>query len=128
VYVRNASLVAANGGHKEICGTFFERSGYLRFLRAQNKTVRPCSYSLESRHLLEAEAKASGISGVFHSHPISEANPSNGDVARGPRDGYAIIYDLIGDEFRLWRVDRYQWVLLRSFDFDRTWLLERTDR
>lgn len=103
------------------------RNGYLRFIRKPNRTARSGGYVLASRDLREAVARTSGLFGAFHSHPIGEAYPSDGDVAAGPRDGHAVIYDVIGDEFRLWRVARYNWDLLKCFDFDRSWLTDISD-
>jgi len=96
-------------------------------MRKQNRITRPGGFLLTKKDLREAAAKASGIWGAFHSHPIWQAAPSSGDITGGPCDGHAIIYDLIGDEFRLWRISRYKWELLKSFDFDRSWLFEVGD-
>ncbi|MEM7752557.1 MAG: hypothetical protein AAF230_04030 [Pseudomonadota bacterium] len=126
-YIRNASRVAAKDGYREVCGIFFERNGYLRFLRKQNRTAQSGRYVLARKHLREAVVRASGIHGAFHSHSISGAHPSGGDIKAGPRQGYAVIYDVIGDEFRLWRIVRYKKSLLQCFDFDRNWLLDTSD-
>ena len=122
--VRNAARVASNDDHKEICGIFFERTGYLCLIRKQNRRSQTGEFGITRKELREAQFKSSGIWGIFHSHPISEANPSVGDVSGGPYQGHAIIYDLIGDEFRLWRITRRSWHLVKSFDFDRSWLLD----
>ncbi len=61
------------------------------------------------KFLLEARVATRGIYGVFHSHPISETTPSTGDILAMQRFGHAMIYDVIGDEFRLWRVTNWSW-------------------
>lgn len=118
---------AAACDQKEICGFFHQRNRYLRFVRVRNRCSQPGHFSLQNSALRIARVASEGIWGVFHSHPISEANPSQGDRLGGGRFGYMIIYDVLGDEYRLWQIDNNEWHLRRRFEFDRRWIFPDAD-
>lgn len=114
----------SNNNHREVCGIFYQLGAQLVLERTLNKTSNSGEYRVCWADQKRAKYKTDGAWGVFHSHPVSEATPSIGDKENGPQNGFALIYDVIGDEFRLWRVERRLYTLIKSFDFDRDWLLD----
>jgi proteasome lid subunit RPN8/RPN11 len=44
------------------------------------------------------------VLGTFHSHPISEAIPGRGDLARTALNSLCLIYDVCGRKPRLWKI------------------------
>lgn len=125
--VRNTSRSMSNFEHREICGVFYQRGTQLVLERTLNKTSNPCQFKVSRANLKMARRKTRGVWGAFHSHPLAEAKPGAGDIKGGPYNGYALIYDVIGDEFRLWHVERRAYTLMKVFDFYRDWLLEPLD-
>jgi proteasome lid subunit RPN8/RPN11 len=122
--IRNASRSMSNAEHREVCGIFYQRGTQIVLERTQNKTVKSHKFKINWADQKKAKRKTDGVWGAFHSHPISEAKPSAGDIEGGPLKGFALIYDVIGDEFRLWRIERRAYTLMKTFDFNRDWLLE----
>ncbi len=114
----------SNAEHREICGIFHQRGAQLVLEKRLNKTSKPYKYKVTWADQKMAKRKTCGVWGIFHSHPISEAEPGAGDIEGGPFNGFALIYDVVGDEFRLWRIERRAYTLMKVFDFDRDWLLE----
>ena len=119
--IRRVARVAAFD-NKEICGIVFQKNQFLRFARTRNLSSQPGKFIIQNKFLVQAQVASEGIWGVFHSHPIGEANPSQGDRLNGGRFGYAIIYDVLGDEYRLWQIINDRWHLKRCFEFDRRWI------
>ena len=69
----------------EACGLVAGRGGAaLRFYRARNALQSPTRYDLDPRDLLrvtmEIEAARLDLWGIFHSHPQTEAYPSQTDI------------------------------------------------
>jgi len=78
----------------------------LHFLR--NQSGEPGRYELslaEVRAAVRLERRRNKHPlGTFHSHPISAAVPSKGDLSNAFLNGYELIYDVCGRHVRLWRL------------------------
>jgi proteasome lid subunit RPN8/RPN11 len=93
----------------EVCGVVLVSKTnrlYLRFLRNQSR--RPGEFRIDREDaraaVRAAEKNGHKLLGTFHSHPISEALPSPGDLDCGFLDGHELIYDVCGRDARLWRL------------------------
>jgi proteasome lid subunit RPN8/RPN11 len=102
---------AQRHNQSEVCGLMLICRGnnlHLRFLK--NRSTESGKYLLSRSETKAAARSASGkgqkVLGTFHSHPISEAIPSPGDLQRGFFRGYELIYDVCGRKARLWRLTR----------------------
>jgi proteasome lid subunit RPN8/RPN11 len=85
-----------------------EEDAKLTLMYLPNHSLDPCRYTLLWREVLEASRvvrrEGGRVLGTFHSHPITEARPSEGDIARGFFHRHELIYDVCGREVRLWRL------------------------
>jgi proteasome lid subunit RPN8/RPN11 len=95
----------------EVCGVLVRDSKYrlgLHFL--QNRSTEPGRFEISGLDLaaVRKDAQPSGneVVGTFHSHPISPAVPSRGDLRDARLNSLLLIYDVCGREIRLWRVKR----------------------
>jgi proteasome lid subunit RPN8/RPN11 len=81
----------------------------LRLLFVANGSVKPgrfeIAHSEERRARLEA-GRTMKIVGAFHSHPLSAAVPSAGDIARARFGHLMLIYDVCGRDASLWLIRR----------------------
>jgi proteasome lid subunit RPN8/RPN11 len=73
-----------------------------------NRSRRPGHFRIRQADYLAAQRAISEqgkrVLGTFHSHPISEAIPSPGDL-QGQRPGsLLLIYDVCGRKARLWKI------------------------
>lgn len=84
--LREAMLAHARAEHPlEACGLLAGREGAaLRFYPARNALQSPTRYDLDPRDLLrvtmDIEARGEELWGIFHSHPHTEAYPSQTDI------------------------------------------------
>lgn len=73
---------------------------------------RETGYFVEPAEQFRAESKLEEegyeVAGVYHSHPNSEAAPSQADSALARPGELMLIYSVIFDEFRAWREDSGQ--------------------
>jgi len=95
--------------HSEVCGFLVSDSlGRLRLWFVKNQSNRPYEYSIDRRVARSVSRLVARqnlrVLGTFHSHPISTAVPSTGDLKRGFLKGIELIYDVCGRRPRLWRV------------------------
>lgn len=109
--LHNRAFRAQQRNQSEVCGLVLASKRNklcLKFL--PNRSSEAGEYRLERRDARFAARAARRsdcrVLGTFHSHPISEAIPSRGDVERGFFYGYELIYDVCGLRARLWRLRR----------------------
>src|SRR5229473_7338781 len=104
-----SAVRAQRRGQKEVYGVLAsDENGRLelRFLtnrsrRAGRFTIARADY-LQAREAIRRMGKR--VLGTFHSHPISEAIPRRGDLARTALNSFCLIYDVCGREPRLWKI------------------------
>lgn len=94
--LRATALQAQRSGQREVCGVLTSRRrGYLELCFVNNQSSRPGHFNFEAeeystiRRRLRKQGKR--ILGTFHSHPISEAVPSRGDVAGAALNSLCLI-------------------------------------
>jgi proteasome lid subunit RPN8/RPN11 len=105
------ALSAQRKDQSEVCGVVVvSTTGRLHLVFMPNRSAEPGRYLLSTAEVRVQARRSRGrgerVLGTFHSHPISEATLSRGDLARGFFGGYELIYDVCGREFRLWRLRR----------------------
>jgi proteasome lid subunit RPN8/RPN11 len=114
------ALAAQKKDQSEVCGLVFVAcDGSLRLGFMPNRATQVGSYALDPSEISKLEVGLTNdetILGTFHSHPISEAVPSKGDIERGFLHGHELICDVCGLLVRLWRKvdDRVEEVPLRG--------------
>ncbi len=78
----------------------------LRFLI--NRSQHSCQFKIARADYLRAREAIRRVGkhvlGTFHSHPISEAIPGRGDLAREALNSFCLIYDVCAREPRLWKI------------------------
>ena len=105
------AYAAQQEAHLEVCGVLVGRSRDILELRYVTNVKRePYTHSMRRTDVeeIESDVATTGLSilGTFHSHPVSEARPSGGDIAGGFCNGMELIYDVCGEQARLWRLVR----------------------
>jgi len=96
----------ANLNHLEACGVFYVVGRTIHPRVTFNFTRKPGSFAIQRRefaHLKNMYLKW----GIWHSHPISPAQPSAGDLQVGD-DLLAdlLIFDVVGGEWRYWELSK----------------------
>jgi proteasome lid subunit RPN8/RPN11 len=96
--------------HREIAGLLVDSGTSLWLVELRNTSRRRGTFVLHRGDWAAAEraAKRLGftVAGTFHSHVVSEAVPSPGDI-RGAIDGeLMLILDTVARKVRLWRITR----------------------
>jgi [CysO sulfur-carrier protein]-S-L-cysteine hydrolase len=111
-----AELVAhaRDDAPNECCGMIAARDGHFTaHFRARNEFESPMRFQIDSRDQIrisnEIESRGEEIGAIYHSHPNSEAKPSQTDVnlARWWPGVLWVICSLAGDEpvVRAFRID-----------------------
>ena len=104
-----SAVRAQRCGQKEVCGVLAsDENGRLelRFLTNRSQCagrfrIARADYFRAREAIRRAGKRALG---TFHSHPISEAIPSRGDLAKATLNSFCLIYDVCGREPRLWKI------------------------
>jgi proteasome lid subunit RPN8/RPN11 len=101
---------AQQEGHREVCGIVTANANNeLRLWFLDNKSEKPYEYSLDPSDIadVEKEAETLGEQAIasFHSHPVTEARPGQGDIARGFFNGMELIYDVCAREAKVWQIE-----------------------
>ncbi len=101
---------AQQRAHLEVCGLLsVDDSLDIKLVYLENLSDKPYSYEFDFKKMHEYEQKLANVNrdfiGSFHSHPVSEALPSSGDVKNAFYNGIELIHDVCGREARLWRLD-----------------------
>jgi proteasome lid subunit RPN8/RPN11 len=99
---------AASDGYREICGLLIDNGHFLEMLETTNVSQKGGHCEFDEKQI-KAVMKAVNhlqheIVGTFHSHPISEAKPGNGDIEGAVDDSLMLIIDCTEGEARLWRI------------------------
>ena len=105
-----AHLAQRKDGHAEVAGVLVADGRYrLRLVFLTNEAA-PGSFTLSKSKLSHAKRRARELGlrfvGYFHSHPLSEPTPSEGDLRRAPQRSIHLIYDVCGRKARLWSCTR----------------------
>lgn len=107
--LQRRAVSAQRRDQSKVCGALMLREPYqlhLRFLT--NRSDGPASWRilLTDMRFARAEAKAAGqrVVGTFHSDPVGEAVPGESDLEKAAVNSLMLIYDVCGNESRLWRV------------------------
>lgn len=100
---------AQKRNQSEVCGALIAddlRNLTLAFLK--NSSDKAGSFKIDEHtvHFARSQARLDGnrVVGWFHSHPISIAVPTEGDIQHAPINSLMLVYDVCGREARLWRV------------------------
>lgn len=106
--LRAAANKCQKRDQSEVCGLLIGNDrGALELRFLTNRSSRPGSFEIDRKDYLKLRkiirSQGKHVHGTFHSHPISEAIPSKGDV-RQALMGLSLIYDVCGREARLWRI------------------------
>lgn len=92
----------------EVCGLLVATSNRLSLVFLENLADRAGHFlmSLKDTGQAQRELRRSGrrAVGFFHSHPISPAVLSRGDIGQSPANSLQLVYDVCGREARLYRV------------------------
>jgi len=104
-----SAVRAQRHGQKEVCGVLAsDENGRLELRFLTNRSQRAGRFTIAradyfgAREAIRQMGKR--VLGTFHSHPISEAIPSRGDLARTALNSFFLIYDVCGREPRLWKI------------------------
>jgi len=105
--VRKLATAAMELDHQEICGLVGAKNQLLEVFLVRNVTTQPGRHEMDLEEIdaVREEITKNGYKhvGYFHSHPVSEAIPSEGDLSYLQDEDLALIYDVCGDNFRLWK-------------------------
>lgn len=105
--VIKASVQAAVGGGKEVCGLLIDNGYFLELIPLRNRR-KAGGFAFYPREVRKIEASVLAVNhriiGTFHSHPMSVAKPGDGDIAGAPDDSLLLIVDAIKRSCALWRV------------------------
>jgi proteasome lid subunit RPN8/RPN11 len=93
---------------REICGLLIDNGCFLQMKVTRNRSRRRGSFVLDQREIkkIRQASKTLGLKvvGTFHSHPISPAQPGRTDIEGAAAGSLMLIFDSIGKEVRLWRI------------------------
>lgn len=108
---------AQQQNHLEVCGvlvTGMEKR--IKFWFLHNRSRQPYHYELRMTDFRTVQNLITNqnqyLLGTFHSHPLSEAVPGPGDLENAFFKGVELIYDVCGEQARLWSVKKCQGVLI----------------
>jgi proteasome lid subunit RPN8/RPN11 len=95
----------------EVCGVLLmTRARCLELIFIDNLSRSPGQFELSAGAVAMVrrgtQARKERLIGFFHSHPISPAVPSGGDIRKAPLRSFHLIYDVCGCEPRLWYYTR----------------------
>ena len=95
----------------EVCGVLLAtRRRCLELIFVSNVSRSPGQFAMAQSDIRDirrlARVRKRAVIGFFHSHPISTAVPSEGDVRRAPLRSFHLIYDVCGREPKLWYYTR----------------------
>ena len=100
----------ARSRQREIAGIMLDHGGVVGLLELHNVSRRRGRFDIRVADIRAKRAAArelgSSVVGYFHSHIVSSAVPSPGDLAEAPSGQLMLIIDTISREARLWRVHR----------------------
>jgi proteasome lid subunit RPN8/RPN11 len=104
---KEANNEAKLNGH-EICGLILDKGSFVELIQVKNKTKRGGGFSFYYGEVRAIRKKASlcgfEIIGTFHSHPVGLPNPGHSDLHHAMDDSIMLIFDVIGQCARLWRI------------------------
>jgi proteasome lid subunit RPN8/RPN11 len=97
--------------HAEVCGLFAsdkDRRIALFFVRNESSRGGHCEFGWDQFHHSRKRIRVEGYRylGIFHSHPIAEAIPGEGDLRHARVNEMMLIQDVCGIRARLWRITR----------------------
>ncbi len=103
-------------GQREVGGLILSDDGFqLKLAFLANQARRSCQFRTSESAYKSARDRAQrqgeSILGTFHSHPISEAIPGDGDIKNAHEEiknagsgSLMLIYDVCGREAKLWEI------------------------
>ena len=105
------TYAAQQKDHSEVAGLFAVGDGRELFLIfIKNSSKRPLHFEFEWPQFWQSRRKIRELGGryigIFHSHPVSYAEPGPGDIRNSHVNGFHLIYDVCGTNARLWRIVR----------------------
>jgi proteasome lid subunit RPN8/RPN11 len=111
------SVILARSRHWELAGVLVSHGGVLGLYELRNVSRRRGHFELRVADIRSARSAAaqlgSAVVGTWHSHVVSEACPSPGDIADAQEGSLLLIIDTIGREAALWRVRGHRAYSLR---------------
>jgi proteasome lid subunit RPN8/RPN11 len=98
----------ARSTQREVAGALVGRDGLIQLVPLRNVSRRRGSFALRKSDI-QATARAArcllgDVVGTFHSHIASDATPGPRDIREAGDGSLMLIYDTIGQEWRLWRI------------------------
>ena len=102
------AILTSKNNWTEICGLLVDNEYFLELIKVENKRKDPGGfsfYSNEIRLIEKATVKLNHkITGTFHSHPISIAEPGDSDVRSCVDDSLMLIIDVVEKNIQLWHI------------------------
>ena len=100
----------ARSTQREVAGVLVGRDGIIQLVPLRNVSRRRGSFALLKSDIRAAARAArrllGDLVGTFHSHIVSDARPGPRDIREAGDGSLMLIYDTIGQEWRLWRIRR----------------------
>jgi proteasome lid subunit RPN8/RPN11 len=104
------AVTVARSSQREVAGVLVSHGGVLALVELKNVSRRRGHFQLRVADITATERAArqleSSVVGTWHSHVVSEARPSPGDLESARENSLLLIIDTIGREALLWRVRR----------------------
>ncbi len=98
----------ARSRQREIAGVLVERDRLLQLVELRNVSRARGSFEIRRKDIrvVDGAARRLGarVVGTYHSHVATEAHPGPRDIREATDGWLMLIYDTIGEEWRLWRI------------------------
>lgn len=109
--VQDAIFLANNNG-QEICGLIVDNGYFLELIQVRNKIKQGGAFAFYSSEIKAVQKSVNilqhEIVGVFHSHPLFIAEPSEIDIENAIDDSLMLIIDVTEKKIGLWYIKDYR--------------------
>ncbi len=104
--IRKAKRLAKDG--REICGFLVHNGHFIEIVETRNESRKMGHFKVNKKQYDRIKKAIRtlhhNLTGSFHSHPVSEAQPGPGDIKGSENNSLMLIIDCIGNEAKLWRI------------------------
>lgn len=107
--LRRRAYAAQQKGLFEVAGLFArDPKNRIRLFFIENESQQPCHFEFDSTifwqtRILIREQKLRYV-GIFHSHPITEAQLGPSDIRNARPNSYQLLFDVCGTDAKLWKL------------------------